>query len=122
MSIVNGGFFWMEGLMVEFSSKHLTKLTMKPQKNAKIKSVPAGFITEKKRKFNLIEFEKLSSISWNDSTPSNAFKRFLNGLILVVNILFSPIDKLREKHELGIVSLNFSAERYVLLIGERYKN
>jgi hypothetical protein len=112
----------MEGIMVEFSSKHLTKITMKPQKNAQIKSVPAGFITEKKRKFNLIGFDKSSSLSWNDSTESNAFNRFLNRLILVVNILFSPIDKLREKHDTEIFWLNFSSETYVLMIGERYKN
>jgi hypothetical protein len=105
-----------------FSSKHLTKITMKPQKNAKIKSVPVGFITEKKRKFNLIECENSSSMSWNDSTSSNAFDRFLNGLILVIHILFSPIEKLREKHDSGILRLNFLAERYVLIIGERYKN
>lgn len=95
---------------------------MKPQKNAKIKSVPAGFITEKKRKFNLIEFEHSSSISWNDSTPSNTFERFLNRLILVVHILVSPIEKLLEKHDSGILGLNFSTENYVLIIGERYKN
>jgi hypothetical protein len=95
---------------------------MKPQKNAKIKSVPAGFITEKKRKFNLIECENSSSVSWNDSTSSNALERFINGLILVVHILFSPIEKLIEKHDSGILRLNFSAERYVLIIGERYKN
>lgn len=108
--------------MPVFSSKHLTKITMKPQKNAKIKSVPAGFITEKKRKFNLIEFENSSSSSWNDSTYSNAFDRFLNGIILVVHILLSPIEKLREKQDSGILRINFSAERYVLIIGERYKN
>lgn len=93
---------------------------MKPQTNAKIKSVPAGFITEKKRAFKLIDLHEAVDEALNKFSKS--FNAFFKGILLFVELLFSSQSR---KINLPFAHVNDQQnliEPYVLIIGERYKN
>ena len=106
--------------MVEFSRKHLTKITMKPQTNAKVKSVPAGFITEKKRVLKLIYIKESVDVELNQL--SNSFKTFINGILLFMQLLISQQITKNNRFFAHYRNLLNPIQSYVLVIGERYKN
>lgn len=93
---------------------------MKPQTNANIKSVPAGFITEKKRAFKLINLQDSVDVALNHF--SNSFKAFFNGIILLVQFLVSQKSVKKISQEAYVKNHFNLIEPYVLIIGERYKN
>lgn len=93
---------------------------MKPQTNAKIKSVPAGFITEKKRAFKLIELHESVNAALNKF--SNSFKEFFKGVLLFVELLFSSRSRKINLQFAHVKDQQNPIEPYVLIIGERYKN
>lgn len=93
---------------------------MKPQTNAKIKSVHVGFITEKKRAFKLIELQKSVDAALNKF--SNSFKAFFKGILLIVDLLFSPQTRKINYQLAHVKDQQNLIEPYVLIIGERYKN
>jgi len=93
---------------------------MKPQTNAKVKSVPAGFITEKKRVFKLIDPQESVDAALNKF--SNSFKAFFKGILLFVELLFSPQSRKNNLQLAHVKDQQNSIEPYALIIGERYKN
>ena len=93
---------------------------MKPPKNAIAKSVS-----------NRSKNEKILQLvdGWNESIQkkleelnvSSSLEHFVNGIILFVSILFQGIQERLSTCELFTNNDEFSSEKYVLKIGERYK-
>ncbi|MEN9998961.1 MAG: hypothetical protein RI922_1951 [Bacteroidota bacterium] len=93
---------------------------MKPQTNAKIKSVPAGFITEKIRAFKHIDQHATVDVALNK--VSNSFKLFLKGILHFLQLLFLP-QTVSKNLLVVIPEKQFNPnDSYVFIIGERYKN